>query len=979
MPVIGYVDFEFRKTLPCILACFVGDFFKVLEKDRKMLTAKWIWKKQDNYNPYNHTIIAIKEFNSVEVSRATMRITTDGRYRLFINDEWINDGPCRSWPEHFQYDEIDVTSFLKPGKNLIRIFARHWSVGTFHAVPKQAGLLAQLNIENQNGKSEKIITDKSWQVAECIAWLPNTPKVSIQMEPQEMYDARLEQSMAFSPATELYNTEAGPWKNLNPRDVALLTKKPFSFRSFVAANVVKHQRDLDFCIPAQRLLNGDVIEANHYISSACGICTVLELGKQSVVQFSSLEGFFIRVNGKRSDDDSFELSAGKHLVLAFSKDIIGHRKEKSIRIVDPPKTMDLTNPIDPEFENPWSWVPFPEYAFVGNDLDWQVVFNRKNNELLLEYQQTAESFLSEISDLDSFLQKLGNRAQNISSAKMYLIDSDWQFSARQVIQNEHVRIENPSGLMYDNGEITIVHPSLAGDVELIYDLGQQNCGYYDFELTADAGVEVDISGIEYIDPNGNIQHTRHNRNGMRYITKQGINVFTSLKRRSGRYIFITFRNLRSPIFFRKFQLIESTYPVNQIGSFSCSDTRLDKIWEMSALTLKLCMEDTFTDCPLYEQTLWVGDARNEALFAFPVFGATDIAKRCISLAGQSLERFPIVGCQVPSGWEIILPAWSFLWGISVWDYYYYSGEAQFLKTIWPKVIQNLKGAETMLNDRGLFSAPLWNMFDWSGIDDQKETVLHNSMLLVGAIDAAQKCARALNESSYNSWLEAFREKLVAAINQLWEKNRNAYLDAIDENGDLSDSVSQHTSFLSVLYDIVPQGNRGNAINNILEPPEDMVPVGSPFAMLYFYETLEKIGKHSNIIDSIYERYLPMLEVGATTVWEIFGSSNYRPGHFPTRSHCHAWSSAPLYFLNRIILGIKQTQPGGSEFQISPRLNGLSWAKGAVATAKGVLSVSWRIEGKELFIKTSVPRNVKVIFKENELHSGLNVHWDLQEE
>ncbi len=940
-----------------------------------MLTAKWIWNKKNNYNPYHQTIVAKKEIHLDELKHATIRITVDGKYRLFINENWINDGPCRSWPEHFQYDEIDITPFLTAGKNSIHIIARHWSAGTFHAVPRQAGLLAQIDITRQNGQSEAIITDVSWHVAECPAWHSNTPKVSIQMEPQELYDARLE-NLNFSPAAELFPAEAGPWKNLNPRDVALLTKKPFSFQSFVNANVVEHRSDLNFCIPSQRLLNRGVIEANHYASSACGICTLLQLDEAAVIEFNSLEGFDIRVNGKSDDENRFELQKGKHLVLAFSRDIIGHRKEKSIRIIDPPESLKLINPIDADFENPWAWIPFEEFMFVGDDLDWQVVFKGKNNERLEEYRQTVQTLLSQITDLNSFIKKLGERAQNLPSDKMYLIDSDLEFSTRRVIENETVRIENPSGLMYNNGEKTIVHPSPAGNVELIYDLGQQNIGYYEFECIAETGVEIDIFGIEYIDPDGNIQHTRHNRNGLRYITKQGLNAFTSLKRRSGRYIFITLRNLQSPIIFRKIQLIESTYPVNQVGSFSCSDARLDKIWDMSALTLKLCMEDTFTDCPLYEQTLWVGDARNEALFAYPVFGVTDIARRCITLAGQSLERFPIVGCQVPSCWDIILPAWSFLWGISVWDYYFYSADISFLQEIWPAVIKNLRGAESMIDERGLFTAPLWNMFDWSGIDDQKETVLHNSMLLMGAIDAAGKCATVLNNTSDDAWLESLRRRLVMGINQLWDENRNSYVDAIGEQGKLSESISQHTSFLSVLYDIIPPEHREKAIKNILEPPAIMVPVGSPFAMLYYFEALEKIRKDDVIIHSIYESYLPMLEAGATTVWEIFGSSNYRPGEFPTRSHCHAWSSAPLYFLSRIILGIRQKKPGGKEFEISPRLNGLTWAKGAVATASGTLSVSWRVQGKELFVKITVPKNVEVKCKENESHRGLKVHWDV---
>ena len=139
------------------------------------------------------------------------------------------------------------------------------------------------------------------------------------------------------------------------------------------------------------------------------------------------------------------------------------------------------------------------------------------------------------------------------------------------------------------------------------------------------GVCVDIFGVEYIAPDGRIQHTDGNRNGMRYITRQGVNQFTSLKRRAQRYLFLTLRNQHAPVQIRNVHLVESTYPVNAIGSFACSDPRLDKIWEISTRTLKLCMEDTYTDCPLYEQTHWVGDARNESLFGYSVFGATDLA------------------------------------------------------------------------------------------------------------------------------------------------------------------------------------------------------------------------------------------------------------------------------------------------------------------------------------------------------------------
>jgi len=162
------------------------------------------------------------------------------------------------------------------------------------------------------------------------------------------------------------------------------------------------------------------------------------------------------------------------------------------------------------------------------------------------------------------------------------------------------------------------------------------------------------------------------------------------------------------------------------------------------------------------------------------------------------------------------------------------------------------------------------------------------------------------------------------------------------------------------------------LNNILSPPEEMVKVGSPFAIMYMYEALEKAGHPDRIIESIYKSYLPMLETGATTVWESFPTGTTGGGGFPTRSHCHAWSSAPIHFLNRIILGILPDQPGGKSFIISPRLNGLTWAKGAPATVNGPVEVSWTLEGDALKVTANAPEGVTLRFVRNDTHDGLSV-------
>jgi hypothetical protein len=79
-------------------------------------------------------------------------------------------------------------------------------------------------------------------------------------------------------------------------------------------------------------------------------------------------------------------------------------------------------------------------------------------------------------------------------------------------------------------------------------------------MKAPAGTILDIVQLEYISQGGEIQIPRENRNGMRYIAKEGVNEMISLKRRSGRYIYLTLRQMSGPVEIQNFHLIESTYP-----------------------------------------------------------------------------------------------------------------------------------------------------------------------------------------------------------------------------------------------------------------------------------------------------------------------------------------------------------------------------------------------------------------------------------
>ena len=925
------------------------------------LEANWIWRDCPETRPYNDTIIARKHFELPAVEKAVIRISADTEYRLFVNDQWANDGPCRSWPNHYQYDEIDTKPYLKTGKNEIRVIAKFFGTGTFHQVPQEPGLLVQLDALDADGKTRTIITDDSWEVAKAEGWMSNTPKLSCQMGPYEIYDARRETGLAFHPAVVRYATNEGPWQGLMPRDVALLTRKPFAFKAFQGATVVyKAWRGYVFNI-ARLLYPGVVVKANNHNSMASALTTIVDCKKAMDLTLESTDLRFT-IDGKAGKQNRFQLEAGRHFLFAIMDHRTSHWRVDATVVFKETDGYVLRSPVDGNKNNPWCFVPFDVPQYQHSDVEWGLMANEDRQRIEDDLKKGIRAIEREVVDAASFKKAFGQKVRSLSSTDEVMDAVHWQFMARKPIDGAKALVENPTGLLKAGGT-TVVQPNEAGDIELLYDLGEQNCGYYAFEIEAEAGLVVDIAGVEYIKDDGTVQHTGRYQNDMRYICKQGVNTFASLKRRSQRHVFITLRNQTKPVNIKEFLLIESTYPVEPIGFFACSDERLDKIWEISARTLKLCMEDTYTDCPLYEQTLWVGDARNEAVLGFTAFGAEDIAKRCVRLAGESLEQYPMILCQVPSTWETLLPAWSFLWGISVWDYYWYTGDKAFLEATWPWVMKNLEGAASFSDERGLFSGPFWNMFDWSGIDQSQNTVLHCSMLAVGAVDAALKSAEVLGKDV--QWLQQYRANLVGGLNGLWDEKTKSYPDSIRNDGSISDKTSVHTSFLSLNYDIVPEQYKAATIDNVLNPPEDMTKVGAPFAILYMYEALEKLGYYDRIMQSIYDSYLPMLELGATTVWEQFPTGTTGRAGFPTRSHCHAWSSAPIHFLNRIVLGIVPTEAGGKALTVSPRPSGLTWAKGASATTNGPVEVEWKLEDSTITIQAKGPAGVELQFVPNE--------------
>jgi alpha-L-rhamnosidase len=110
------------------------------------------------------------------VRRARMYATARGVYELYVNGNRVgNDVLAPGWTDYdrrIQYQTYDVTPLLAEGPNTLgAILGDGWFAGFFGFDPKHRGalygarpqLLAQLDVEYEDGTTESLATDGSWR------------------------------------------------------------------------------------------------------------------------------------------------------------------------------------------------------------------------------------------------------------------------------------------------------------------------------------------------------------------------------------------------------------------------------------------------------------------------------------------------------------------------------------------------------------------------------------------------------------------------------------------------------------------------------------------------------------------------------------------------------------------------------------------------------------------------------------------------
>lgn len=882
----------------------------------------------------NLWFLARREFEmSDSVQQASLSITADTTYQLYINGRFVADGPVRAFPEHYRYDAFDITDFVQPGKNVIAVKVHHWGRDTAKNIAVAPGLLAQLEWTDATG-AHVLGTDRTWHVAVDPARDPRSPIVSSHLGFEEHYDARREYDGWMSPgfsiegwseSEEIATVADAPWHDLRLREIPPLVKDtvaPTDVRSIqhVRAPRIVSTLNLGRCQGIARKEN-NVTQFRFLL-----VTSIHSERRQEATVFRPSNWFeFAKLRFAEREIDTqadllqqldapVKLQQGENPLIVM---LDGRAQTEEFQFaIDAESSLSLSNPLG---EGEWA-IAGP---FAPNDPTWRKLRDVKTMDELKPF-------------LESF--------RDTTPVEIISTDVHGQTCHRRVIEPSEVR--NVDALLRDDERWTLL-PDGDEDVELMIDFGAECNIHVGFEIDAPEGVIVDGVIFERFH-NGEPQWPWRVRSSFRYVTREGVQNYETATHFGGRYLALTVRGRSGPVRIRRVYGKFMHYPVADRGSFRCSDEQLNAVWDISRQTMLACMEDTFVDCPLYEQSLWLGDARNEALVCAMMFGDWRLVRRCCTLGCESVERNNgIAAMRVPTRWGRVIPAWNFLWARMCWENYWYSGDEDVLANRYYPAVRTM--LDTCLDEHidpetGLFSIQAWQFIDWTELDNGHKIVTHNNTFLVDTLRLGVRMAEIAEDHDGATRFRKAADNLTACINEhLWSEERGAYIDSIHNDGQRSTSISRQINTLALLHGVVPDERESRVFAVAMDPSNDVVQFGSPFTTLYLLELLGERGESSRMLDVIRQLWGTMMDEQTTTFWESFATGNLGGDRYPTRSYCHAWSAGPAYALSRYVLGARLDEPGGTRVSLTPQIDVLERAEGVIPLPSGTISLSWQRE------------------------------------
>jgi alpha-L-rhamnosidase len=422
-------------------------------------------------------------------------------------------------------------------------------------------------------------------------------------------------------------------------------------------------------------------------------------------------------------------------------------------------------------------------------------------------------------------------------------------------------------------------------------------------------------------------------------------------------------NLKVPIEDLAIQQKVYNYRFNdQNSSFTCSDTILNKIWELGKYTIKAT---SFTGMYIdgdRERIPYEADAYINQLGHYVVDNEYSIARRT-------------------NAYFMNHPTWPTEWILHTvmlfYQDYMYTGDlaplSKYYDALKVKTLIELEREDGLISSKsprltdefikrlGFQNSDqkLKDIVDWpsassvgKGERDGYDMVDINTVVNAfhfHDLKLMAEIAKYLGKKDDAVFFSRRAELIKNSINdKLLNKEKGIYID-----GEYSTHSSLHANMFPLAFDIVP----GKYKRSVTEFIRSRGMACSVYGAQYLLEALYKQGESGyalELMTSTSDRsWWNMIRSGSTMTleaWDLKYKSNL--------DWNHSWGTAPVNIVSRYLWGITPAKPGFAAVQIKPQINDLKFSKIKVPTIKGLIIAEFRQirPGEETF-EIKLPENM----------------------
>lgn len=635
-------------------------------------------------------------------------------------------------------------------------------------------------------------------------------------------------------------------------------------------------------------------------------------------------------------------------------------------------------------------------AFVGGG--WAVgsfVFTRKNR-----ITAPRQSFLAEVrlTYTDGSIQTIGTDSSWLVSTSCRYLKSDFydgetvdgridvaRDGTLHAAAKEKIKI-NPritaafGAPVKAHETMTPVSVNKVGN-QLVYDFGQNFAGVIKAEINASVGQKVVFRHAELLNGDGtpNMKLLRSAKQTAEYICRDGKQTY------SPRLTYMGFRYVSVEGIDEKdieLSALALYSDMNVIGSFECSDERVNRLQKNIMWSAKSNFMDIPTDCPQRDERMgWTGDI---AVFAPTACFGFDMSRFLEKWLGDVKDEqlksggipntVPVQGYGFPATMPVMaVDFWGDACVLVPYAEYLARGDKKLLEKMYPTMCKYVKACKfwagflSVGKKRYIWNTPgILHFGDWLCPDLPKMSQWQArrtwtaTASLAGTSGLVGKIARILGKDSD---AKKYRE--------LSEKVKAAYRDVLtDGKGKLK--VQFQTAYVLPLhYGIFTPETAKAAADNLaalVEKNDYKIGTGFP-GTPYILFALADNGRadvaYKMLMNEECPSWLYEVKAGGTTIWERWdglksdgtlnaGESDGTGGMI---SFNHYASGAVGDFLYKRVAGIEPLAAGYKTSRIAPVVGGgLTRAAASTVTPYGKLSSSWRIVQGRFEIDVEVPMN-----------------------